>query len=63
MVKRSGFATSQKIPFRQHLATAKEKNNVPMSDVHIFQLRNIFQEVQERIEVRIQEPKKGGDQL
>jgi len=58
MVKRSGFATSQKIPFRQHLATAKEKNNVPM-----FQLRNIFQEVQERIEVRIQEPKKGGDQL
>lgn len=58
MVKRSGFATSQKIPFRQHLATAKEKNNVPM-----FQLRNIVQEVQERIEVRIQEPKKGGDQL
>lgn len=66
MVRRSGFATSRKIPFRPHLATVKEKkknNNVLMSDTYIFQLRNILQEIQERKEVRTQEPKKEGDQL
>lgn len=74
MVRGSGVATSRKIPLGQHshmlsLATVKEKKkriNASVSDIYIFQTRNILKEKkkkQERKEARSQEPKKGGDHL
>lgn len=74
MVRGSGVATSRKIPLGQHshmlsLATVKEKKkriNASVSDIYIFQTRNILKEKkkkQDRKEARSQEPKKGGDHL
>lgn len=52
MVRGSGVATSRKIPLGQHshmlsLATVKEKKkriNASVSDIYIFQTRNILKE-------------------